>query len=768
MAFSLDIYGEVSASAEIQNLARSFSEVFSEKDTQIVIAAASTGNSTDADYIVAVCNQIKKGNAYVIRGRYLNSLLFAVKRVIFSDTIIKNQPIYSEQVINDLQICKEEISRRIGAQLGINDVPVVFICDQFDITIHSNLLFSDRTIEAKNLLFAAASQHKGRDAIKNIRMDFYSFTQKIRKTFPKQSGPKPILISEMPYRKSHKLSDETIMTEIADLLERRTGDRYPCIYNVISNNEDLDGVLYTMCHHPDLNRVITTPLGAKVGSFWDMERFYSSSLYCNMEKSTIEITNSIPGKIKTELYKHNKLNTSFTINVHGSINGSDIVALRNYSIELTKKCSILTKLDLEHCSIVAGGEVYYSSKTKWATCDCCTKENIITKFMFDSFYVREVVLPKQALTMEKYAFYRNSIIETIVLNASILERECICMCHFLKNITLQTKPERISVGAIYECPNIVNINVTHPSKKLNFDADSIFIYNKLFMFTNRDCPEYTVPDRTIEIGPSAFFKKTNLKYIHLNHGLKKIGDSAFYGTSISSLHLPTTVVHIGKSCMPSCLQDLYVYTASPCPISEGTFFLLRGTRLHVPKNTLHAYQNSNHWCFFGDYIEEDYPPVNTGEVHNHITGSAAAWLTRKNLLKTPMQMIEDLLQTITFGDSRYNSKTLFDTQKVLFWLLIRRRKLILSEQCVKELESLYPNRHKEIEILHHYLSLWKKELDENEVAEQEGSEYYNDYQDDYDYERETFNALTDGMYGDYDKWRDNGGDIDNLMDGLGY
>lgn len=42
------------------------------------------------------------------------------------------------------------------------------------------------------------------------------------------------------------------------------------------------------------------------------------------------------------------------------------------------------------------------------------------------------------------------------------------------------------------------------------------------------------------------------------------------------------------------------------------------------------------------------------------------------------------------------------------------------------------------------------------------------YEDDSDYERDTFYALTDGIYGDYDEWRERGGDIDTLMDSLGY
>ena len=46
------------------------------------------------------------------------------------------------------------------------------------------------------------------------------------------------------------------------------------------------------------------------------------------------------------------------------------------------------------------------------------------------------------------------------------------------------------------------------------------------------------------------------------------------------------------------------------------------------------------------------------------------------------------------------------------------------------------------------------------------SERYND--EDNDNERDTFYALTDGMYGDYDEWKENGGDMDTLMDSLGY
>lgn len=54
------------------------------------------------------------------------------------------------------------------------------------------------------------------------------------------------------------------------------------------------------------------------------------------------------------------------------------------------------------------------------------------------------------------------------------------------------------------------------------------------------------------------------------------------------------------------------------------------------------------------------------------------------------------------------------------------------------------------------------------MYDDENYDYEPDYCDDNDWERETFYALTDGMYGDYEDFCEAGGDIDSLMDSLGY
>ncbi len=55
----------------------------------------------------------------------------------------------------------------------------------------------------------------------------------------------------------------------------------------------------------------------------------------------------------------------------------------------------------------------------------------------------------------------------------------------------------------------------------------------------------------------------------------------------------------------------------------------------------------------------------------------------------------------------------------------------------------------------------------NDEFDDEDYIVYDDY-DAEDNDRDLFYTLTDGQYGDYDEWRRNGGDIDSLMDRLGY
>lgn len=208
------------------------------------------------------------------------------------------------------------------------------------------------------------------------------------------------------------------------------------------------------------------------------------------------------------------------------------------------------------------------------------------------------------------------------------------------------------------------------------------------------------------------------------------------------------------------LKRLVCICSNPL-IVEETFPYRNVTRLHVPKNTLEKYKGNPHWRAFADYIEEDYPAEDVGEINNYVTRQVKAKETRKELSKILWaKEVNRLDEIISFGDFHDTCKILFEQQKSIFGLLVQREKLILSESCIKELERLYPRRYKETEMLWRYLR--KRSQEENEIPF---------FDTDYDepspreLEMDTFYALGGE---DYDAFIESGGDLDSFMDGLGF
>lgn len=60
------------------------------------------------------------------------------------------------------------------------------------------------------------------------------------------------------------------------------------------------------------------------------------------------------------------------------------------------------------------------------------------------------------------------------------------------------------------------------------------------------------------------------------------------------------------------------------------------------------------------------------------------------------------------------------------------------------------------------------DFEEDEYGLNDANYNYSSNHNESDYERDTFDALTDGQYDDYEDWKEDGGDIDSLRDSLGY
>jgi hypothetical protein len=135
------------------------------------------------------------------------------------------------------------------------------------------------------------------------------------------------------------------------------------------------------------------------------------------------------------------------------------------------------------------------------------------------------------------------------------------------------------------------------------------------------------------------------------------------------------------------------------------------------------------------------------------------------ILKINIMIFYNLDTKFFFG--KFEGKTVREVLEIqhsyIDWCAIHLDHFFISDEVIEEIRSITPDFSISEEGQNKLFE--KYETWENE---QEDYEFYDN--DDYypDYERDTFYALTDGQYGDYDDFRENGGDMGRLRDALGF
>jgi hypothetical protein len=118
----------------------------------------------------------------------------------------------------------------------------------------------------------------------------------------------------------------------------------------------------------------------------------------------------------------------------------------------------------------------------------------------------------------------------------------------------------------------------------------------------------------------------------------------------------------------------------------------------------------------------------------------------------------------TFG--KFEGKTLSEVVELqpsyLNWCSTNLDHFYISDEVLEEISTIKPDFHltqESINSLKQKHDKWENEQEDDEDQDAGGYQYT---------DRDTFDALTDGTQGDYDDWRDGGGDLDSLMEGMGY
>ena len=294
---------------------------------------------------------------------------------------------------------------------------------------------------------------------------------------------------------------------------------------------------------------------------------YKNQIFSMSDITSFDITTTALEKESGLLneIKEENLNKVVTLKVSGSINGYDIMVMRN-------KMPNLHHIDLTNATIVTNDYEYYQG--------CHTEDNVIGNNMFCELgNLISLKLPDNALKICISAISRCSALEEVALPGKLetIESSAFTDCSHLKNMVFPSSLRTIGTSAFYGCYNLCNIELPPSFKSL---------------------------------GNSAFYECSNLASISLA-GVETIGSTAFSGCNkLSEVRLPSTLKSISSSAF-SCrgLKRVYTYTVEPVNIDQTTFdkSAYESATLYIPLQARKNYYWNTQWSQFTKLEEFDEP-----------------------------------------------------------------------------------------------------------------------------------------------------------------
>ena len=255
------------------------------------------------------------------------------------------------------------------------------------------------------------------------------------------------------------------------------------------------------------------------------------------------------------------LDNVMTLKVSGSINGYDIMILRN-------KMHNLHHLDLSDANIVANDNYY-----EYYGSSCIALDNTFGSNSFREVYnLYSVKLPKTITTIYPYAFYDCRSLTSVQLYGNLKSIYSSAFSGIrISSIVIPEGVSLIDQNAFVGCP-LVNISLPSTLKRIGGGA----------------------------------FSGHHAKNIILPPNLSVIGGSAFRSDSLEEIHIPSMVTSIGDEAFSgSNLKDVWTYTLVPQSIGQNTFSTYTSATLHVQKTSYNNYYWDTQWSQFSLLTEFD-------------------------------------------------------------------------------------------------------------------------------------------------------------------
>lgn len=213
--------------------------------------------------------------------------------------------------------------------------------------------------------------------------------------------------------------------------------------------------------------------------------------------------------------------------------------------------------------------------------------------------IRSIVVSSGITTIGNYSFYNLFMVSSVIIPNSVtsIGQGAFQQCSSLTSITIPTCVTSIGKDAFQSCTGLLSITIPNNVTSIK---DGVF-------YGCTRLSSITIPNSVTSIGEMAFSGCSNLTSITIPNSVETIGEIAFSSCSaLASVIIGNSVSNIGKWAFWGCskLKNVYCY-AEQVPSSGSDIFKyvpITAAILHVPAESLYAYQTISPWCNFRTII----------------------------------------------------------------------------------------------------------------------------------------------------------------------
>ncbi len=332
----------------------------------------------------------------------------------------------------------------------------------------------------------------------------------------------------------------------------------------------------------------------------------------------------------------------FTITIADTNNNEMTKSTSNEIVTTRNEIKPMTAFEVETAETIPNNQIWYTS----------SDGNVVNPYKTDEFGAN--------ITSNIYENGKGII--TFDNDVKYIGDQAFEGCSTLKHIRIPNSIKRIEQKAFLGCTSLTNISLPNSVTEIedfafrdcsslawiNFPDELIYIRNKVF--THTALTSIKLPNSVTELG-DAFGYCTSLTTIHLSTSLTEITSQLFYGcTSLTTVNIPETVTKIGRCAFYECssLKEITIPN-SVTSIEESAFNATGLINFSFPSKITNITASSVYNC----------PSLESITIPKSVTTIEYSAFFHNKALKT-VRIYATKPPTITNGNAIFNGNILSD------------------------------------------------------------------------------------------------------------